>query len=174
METVEISKSEYEGLLNRPKPDALAAAEKRAEEAETAKAEAEQKFEESEVAKKAAEDAKAVAEKAKTELEEAAQATKLSEDRMSKVGTALTAKLPDSIKERLPEQAKEMSDEAWASRIEELSALTGVKSDEKAEDSKGGSDFSKEEVARSQIGGEDKSEPSRERRSTVVSGLMAE
>lgn len=173
MDTTEIKVDEYAELKARPTADALAAAETRAEEAETAKAkaeaekaEAEKRADDAEVAQKAAEDERDT-------LKEKAEQTALADERMGKVGSALLAKLPDSVKANLNEQAKSLSDEAWASRIEELSSLTGVEADAKADESdENDGEVTRDEVAGTNLGGGGAKPPSTERRASTVGGLM--
>lgn len=90
-----------------------------------------------EIDKKAAEDARDEEKSKRETLEETARAGTLAADRKGKLGTAFLEKLPDSIKTRLDEQAKTLSDEDWTSRLEELSELTGVKSDAKKDGGSG-------------------------------------
>lgn len=172
MSEVAVTPEEYAELKARPTREELAAAEKRADDAEAAqkdaevaKAEADKKFEDSEVAKKAAEDER---DKLKSEGEASALAT----DRMAEVGSALLAKLPDSVKESLKEQAKSMKDEEWASRIKELSDLTGVDASATAEGDETDNEVTREEVASSQVGGTAAKTPSDQVRSSTVRGLM--
>lgn len=174
MDTIEISKSEYAELQKRPSTDDLAAAEKRAEEAEAAKAQAEKDLEAAEAAKVAAEEAKTAAEEKLAEAEEAANAAKLSEERMSALGEGFVAKLGEKTKERVIEQSKSMSDEDWTARLEELSELVGVKPDEGKPEGEEAEEFSAEEIATAGVGRETgkTKEASPQERSAVFGTLL--
>lgn len=154
MDTIEISKSEYAELQKRVPADDLAAAEKRAEEAETAKAEAEKALEAAQVAQKSAEEAKAAAEEKVKSAEEAKAAEELRAERMSALGKGFLAKLPEAIRTKLGEQARDMSEEDWTARLEELSSLTGVKSDEGVSEGEQSEEFTSEEIASAGVGSE--------------------
>lgn len=140
----------------------------------------ERDLEAEQIAKKAAEDL-ATEEKGKRErLEETARAATLAGERTGKLGSKFVAKLPASIKTRLDEQAKTLSEDDWTARLDELSQLVGVKSDEQADGSSGGSgsgedEFSADELAGagfSGTGGNGGSgEVSPERRKSVIGGL---
>lgn len=150
MDEITIPRSEYAELQKRVPAEDLAAAVKRAEDAEAAQAAAVKETEAAEVAQKAAEDAKAASDKELKDAKEAANASELAEERLGKLGEGFTAKLSDSIKTRLNEQAKSMSDDDWTARLEELAELTGVKADEEAEDN--GDEFTETEVAAAGVG----------------------
>lgn len=187
MGEITIEQSEFAELQQRPSKEELAAAVKRAEDAEEAKAEAEKKAEEAEVAQKKAEDEKAEADKKLKEAEEAANQAELADSRYSKLGSKFLAKLPESIASKLKEQAKTFKDEEWSSRLEELSELVDVKPDEKLSkeeeaeakengDGKGeGDEFSAEEIAAAGAGrdsGGSGKEPTPQARAGVFSGLF--
>lgn len=140
---------------------------------------ANKKVDQLEIDKKKAEDDHA-AEKAKREtLEETARASTLASERTGKLGTAFMAKLPEGVKTRLAEQAKTMKDEDWTARLDELAEMTGVKHDEAAAEGaegQGAGTFSREEVARAQLGNGGTSSSggavTAERRRSVVAGLI--
>lgn len=155
--TMEIENSEYAELQQRPTKEALAEEKARADEAEEAKATAERKAEEAEIAKKAAEDDRDEVKARLEEAEEAVNQEKLSKERVAKLGKGFLKKLPESIASKLEEQAKSMKDDEWTSRLEELSELVGVKTDEgltreeEAEEEER-EEFSAEEVAAAGLG----------------------
>ena len=140
----------------------------------------ERQVERLEVDKKAAEDSRDEEKGKREQLEEQARATTLASERLGKLGKGFTAKLPESIKTRLDEQAKSLSDEDWTSRLDELAELTGVKVDEGASENEGGDGngetFTREEVARSGAGaggnGGNGSGPKPSERRSVVAGLV--
>lgn len=149
----------------------------------TAKAEAEKvpqltkDLEQAEIDKKAAETARDEEKGKREKLEETASQVTLSTERVGKLGSKFLAALPETVKGRLDEQAKTMSDEDWKARVDELAEMVNVKPDEQAAEGEQET-FSTEEVARSRVaGGKDKggngSEPSAERRHSVVAGLLA-
>lgn len=176
MDNIEISKSEYAELQKRPSADDLVAAVKRAETAEATAAQATKDLEAAEAAKVAAETAKAEADTKLQEATEAANAARLSEDRLAKLGKGFKAKLGEKTTENLTEDSKSMSDEKWAARLEELSETVGVKHDEDAtpEDQGAEEEFNAEEIASAGVGSEASAEqePSSQARSSVFGGLM--
>jgi hypothetical protein len=176
METIEIPRSEYDEL--KAGASKVGELEQRAgglEEQAAKVPDLEKHVEELEISKKQAEDA-LVAETAKREgLEEQARAQTLSGERLAKLGEPFTGKLPDSVKGKLEEQAKTMSDEDWAERLEELAAMTGTQPD--AQEDPGaaaGATFTREETARANLGGGNggSQEPSRAAVSNVLGGLF--
>lgn len=191
MGEITIEQSEFAELQKRPSQEELAAAVKRAEDAEEAKAQAEKDKEAAEIAKKTAEDEKAESDKKLKEAEEVANQTELADSRYSKLGSKFLAKLPESIASKLKDQAKTMKDEEWSSRLEELSELVKVKSDEKlseqeeaeAKENGGGGEggsgseeeFTAEQIARAGAGSGSGSgsAPSPQARAGVFSGLYA-
>lgn len=130
MDTIEVTKAEYAELSKRPTTEAFDAEKARADEAESKLKDAEKAAEDAEAAKAKAETEKAEAESKLTEAEEKAAAANLKQDRLSKLGSAFTAKLGDKTKTRLHEQAGTMSDEEWTARLDELAEAYGVKADE--------------------------------------------
>lgn len=187
MGEITIEQSEFAELQQRPSKEELAAAVKRAEDAEEAKAQAEKDKEAAEIAKKKAEDEKAEAEKKVEEAEEKANQAELADSRYETLGSKFLKKLPESIASKLKEQAKTMKDDEWSSRLEELSELVGVKSDEKLSDEEaaeepgtggeGGSEeeFSAEQIANAGLGssGSGGKAPSAQAKAGVFSGLYA-
>jgi len=109
---------------------------------------------------------------AREKLEETARTAVLSTERVGKLGAAFTAALPETVKTRLGEQAKTMSDEDWTARLAELAELTKVQPDATAP--AGTETFVQTETARTQLGGNaagSTGAPSRSSVSSVLSGL---
>lgn len=151
-----------------------------AEEAAAKVPELEKEVEELETAKVAAETERDTLKTEKEALEEAARADDLKADRWEKLGKDFLAKLGDKTKGRLEEQAKSLSDEEWAARLDELAEMTGVATDAggKPDPAASGDDtFTTEEIARSGAGrsggnnGGGGSEPTAAKRRSVVAGL---
>lgn len=125
----------------------------------------------------------AAAEKAAKEaLEETARAATLSDTRVAALGDKFLAALPDTVKGRLTEQAKTLSDDDWTARLDELAEMAKVKPDEKTDAAAGGSAstttaagvVTDTETARSQFGtgGNAGGQPSAAARTTVMTGLF--
>lgn len=197
METIEIPRSEYDELkAGASKIDELQQRVSGLEETAAQVPGLEKQIEELEIGKKKAED-EAADERTKREgLEEQARAATLSTERLSKLGEPFKDKLPDSVKARLEEQAKTMSDEDWTERLEELAAMTGTPPDSQRCDATSGGQrctmpdghsgahsfskeesagtFTREETARANLGGGSggDQEPSRVAVSTVLGGLF--
>lgn len=185
---MDIEQKDYEALVAKAgKVDDLEKRLSTAEEISGKVPDLEKKVDELEVGKKKAEDDLAAANTKITGFEEQSRAATLSGERMGGLGTGFVAKLPDTVKTRLGEQAKTLSDEDWSARLEELSALVGVKSDDKGEGGSGaggsggsggsGGELSREELSRSGAGagggnGGNGGEASRAATSTVVGGLL--
>jgi hypothetical protein len=157
---MEIDDKRYEELVAAESREKALAARVPDLEEKAGKAEDLQKtVDKLEIDKKAAEDRAADEQSKREKLEEQSRATTLASERTGKLGSAFLAKLPESIRTRLDEQAKKLSDEDWSSRLEELSELTGVKTDAKAEGEGGsggsgsGSGASDEELAAAGSGG---------------------
>jgi hypothetical protein len=137
----------------------------------------ERKVEEEETARKAAETARDEAKRKVDEAEEQARAATLAKDRLGTLGRDFTAKLGEFTRGRLEEQAGSLSDEDWDNRIKELEEVAGVKRDQggKADENAAQEGtFSREETARTQVGGNGGSsgEPSGQQRRSVVAGLV--
>lgn len=160
MDDISIPKNEYDELRGRPSRDdfdalrtRVEAAEKKVEETEAAKAKVEEEKEAAETARKAAED------KVKG-FEEQANRQSLRDERWEHLGNEFTAKLDGmpTTKANLLRDAEAMEDVAWDTRLKEVEETTGVKRDAK-KDGTGGSGsetagtFSREEIARAQVGG---------------------
>jgi hypothetical protein len=188
MDEITIPRNQYDELQQRPTREELAAAEKRATDAEGARDEATTKLE-AEEAKSKQLQTDLDAEKAKVEAgEEANRKGTLRDERLGKLGEGFMAKLGETSKARLKEQAGDMSDEDWSARLEELAELVGVKPDEgkpegdpaNGNGNGGGSEeFSREEVASAGAGngngnpgGEGPSEQNDSSRRSVVGKLM--
>lgn len=169
METVEIAKSEYDALKARPTREKLTAATERAEKAEK------------DIERLEAEKATLATERDElagkvTAAEEQARRHTLRDERIGALGAGFTAKLGEKTKSRLQEQAGAMSDEDWTARLEEVEEAYGVKRDEGASDGDGRGEFSREEVARSNVGPREPgngNEPSATARRSVVAGLAS-
>lgn len=187
VETVEISKSEYDSL--KADKAKLEDAETKLSQSEEAKAESDKKVEEFETKAKTAEDEKAEAEKKVKDFEDKEQKVELATERIGKLGSEFLGKLGENTRKRVDEQAGNLSDEEWESRLTELEEMSDTKRDAKKEGDEGdesgdkgdkggkGDEFSREEVARSQSGSNGGSggggkEPSRQERRSVVDGLM--
>jgi hypothetical protein len=172
MSEIDIRAEEYAELKGRPTRDELAAAEKRATEAEEAAATARKAVEDAETAQKKAEterDEKAAALK---KLEEESAEVKLRDERFEGLGDGFLAKLGEVTKTNMREDAAKMDGDGWEKRLAELEELSGVKRDTKLDPSKkpaaakkepndaggggGGSEeaeFSIDEIAESVAGG---------------------
>jgi hypothetical protein len=193
MDPIEISREEYAELQKRPTPEELAAEKKRADDAETAKAEAEQKAEEKETEAQREKDRAETAEKKVTEAEEDKAKDDLAKERLGKLGSTFLAKLGEFTRGRVNDQARTLSEEDWEARMKELEESTETARDEGGADEgasangNGGGDgggkkpgeFSREETARAHVGKgggasetHDGGEPSPEQRSSVMRGLM--
>jgi hypothetical protein len=177
VETVEISKNEYDRLqaldseaaqlrdevskLKAEKDDAVRATE----EAETKQKEAEEKAE--------------AEEKKVKNFEEKAQQQELASDRIGKLGSKFLDSLGEFTRKRLDDQAADLSDDEWDNRLKELEEMSKVKRDAKkdgeneTEETQEG-EFSREEVASSQVGGGGGGQrsPAKSERRSVVAGLM--
>lgn len=176
MDTIEIKRDEY---------DALKAKASKTEELEQRVASLEEStegFAEVERQLEATETAKVVAEKERDELktkleahEEQARAQKLAKDRFAALGGGFVGKLGDFTRGRLEDQAGKLSEEEWDARLKELEETAGVKRDDGASVSEDEGVFTREELARAQLGtpgnGGNGGEPSAIARRSVVAGL---
>lgn len=187
VETVEISRSEYDDL--RQAKDERDSLRTKVTEAEQAKAETESKVEQMEQAKNEAENKLEKAEKDLEEAKEAQEKADLASERITTLGKGFLGKLGEFARGRLNEQAKSFSDEEWDDRLKELEELSGLKRDDKGDgnedddDANGGkgggsgTEFSKEEIARAGVGSGrengDGANPSPEARRSVVGGLIS-
>jgi hypothetical protein len=134
--------------------------------------------------------------------EEASRVAAMAEERMAALGTGFMAKLSkmETTAKVVRKQAGEFKDEDWTARLAELEELLGVKRDAKADDKSGEGDgdkggestagdklpaglFSREQVAASAVGtgtevtaaesrGNTATEPTVERRQSVMGGLV--
>lgn len=169
METIEISKSEYDALQARPTSEQL----------ETARAERDRA-----VTAQEASDAENVQLRQSNETKDAelarfaevaSQAT-LRDERIGKLGTKFNAALGETTKARLKTQAATMQDAEWAERLAELAELVKVQPDEQIDPAaapaatetagagapapgSGTPTFTQEEVARQQVRGDLASAP---------------
>lgn len=154
MDTIELAVSEHERLI-KDRDTAQAEVAK----LQTEKADAERAAEKAEADKVKAEQERDQVKKEKDDLEEKARQTELRDERMKALGKGFVAKLGDTTKTRLTDQAGTMSDDEWSARLEEVEELVGVKRDDAGEGGGGsGGDeaagtFTPEEVARSNAGG---------------------
>lgn len=196
MDPIEISREEYASLNKRPSEEEFAAEKKRADEATEALGEANKKLETAEAAQKTAEEKSEAAEKKLKDAEEEKAQVTLRDDRLGKLGDGFMAKLGDTTKANLKEDAGKMDDEGWEKRLTEVEELASVKRELKldpkanggkdaidAAASNGGTksdEFSHEEVASSLAGsggggGEEPGgdgEPSVNARRSVARGLL--
>jgi uncharacterized protein with FMN-binding domain len=133
--------------------------------------------------------------------EEASRVAAMAEERLAALGTGFMAKLSkmETTAKVVRKQAGEFKDEDWTARLAELEELLGVKRDAKADDKSGESDkdkggdstagqlpaglFTREQVASSSVGtgtevtagesgGNAGTEPTVERRQSVMGGLV--
>lgn len=170
MSEIEIRAEEYAELKARPSKDELAAAERKATEAEEAASTARKAAEDAELAQKKAETERDEKAESLKKLEEEQAETKLRDERFEGLGDGFIAKLGDTTKSNLREDAAKMDDDAWGKRLSELEELSGVKRDLKLDPKKGGKpnpekkpgegdppadEFSVEEIAESVAGGGD-------------------
>lgn len=178
MEMTEIAVSERDRII-KERDDAQAEVASLKEKV----ADAEKATETAEAAKVKAEEERDQAKTKLTDAEEKAREVELRDERMKTLGKGFVAKLGDTTKTRLTEQAGTMKDDEWSARLDEVEELVKVKRDDKGEGGEGeGEDaeekaslFSQEEVARSTAGG-GKGEPgeadqSAASRSSVIGGL---
>jgi len=190
MGEIDISGEEYAELKGRPSKDELAAAEKRATEAESTVNDLKPKVEAAETAQKKAEDEKAESDKKLKELEEEKAQVTLRDERFGKLGTGFVAKLGDTTKENLRNDAGKMEDADWDKRLSEVEEMAGVKRDVKLDAKKGGkkpaekdesagateeeAEFTIEELAASSAGGgdEENAAPTVNQRQSVARGLL--
>jgi hypothetical protein len=184
MGVVQIEQSELD-LLRKERDDARSEAATAKQEAETAKsekAESDRKVEEAEAAVTKAETEKAAAVKAKTDLEEQANQSTLRDKRWGELGEGFVAKLGETTKGRLKEQAASMSDDDWDNRLKEVEELTAVKRDATKDGSPAPADeqagdrkdlFSLEEIASAggTLTGGGSGAPTDAQRSSVVGNL---
>lgn len=170
METVEIDKREYDELRARPEQRQFDEANERASKAE-------RDLEAAETAQKAAEQERDELKGKVDGFEEQARAATLRDERLDKLGAGFTAKLGEKTKDRLKKQAAALSDDEWASRLDELEELTNAKRDDGAPAGGQGKDeglFTADEIARHQgsAGGASSStEPTPNQRRSVFAGL---
>lgn len=185
MDEMTIARTEYDRLV-RERDDAVAAkstTEEALRTAETEKAQAVKDLETTEAAKVAAETEVASLKTQITGFEEKASKDELASERLGALGSAFKAKLGEKTTERLTKQAAELSEEDWASRLDELEEITETKSDAKADGDegtgdetasrKGGSEFSDDEVSRARVArrGAAEGQQTPELRSSVIGKL---
>lgn len=173
MDEITIKRSEYDELkAEAAKTVALEAKVTSLEEKAGTVGALETKVEKLEIDLQAATTEAATEKAAREALEETASAAELSGERVGKLGSAFLAKLPETVKTKLTEQAKTMPDEEWASRLEELELMTGVKPDEGDPETAGS--VTPDETARTQLGATPTtvSTPSKAKVSTVLGTLF--
>jgi len=144
VEDITIKRSEYDELKARPTRDELASMQAKLDETEKSKSEAEKAQEAAEVALKASEDAKAVVDEELSALKGEVESDELAKERIGGIADELSGALPETIKEKLHKQARNMSDEEWEDRISELSELVKVE----VKTNEGGDTYSKDEISR--------------------------
>lgn len=172
--SVDIEKSEYDELVAAKARVTVLEAENASLKAEANKVpDLEKDLEAAQIAQKAAETERDTEKSAREALEETARAATLADERVGKLGGGFLAKLPDEIQTKLGEQAKTLSDEDWTARLDELTLMTGVKSDEGAPAESAGT-VTETETARTQLGGSAAPAvaPSRAATETVLGGLL--
>lgn len=137
METVEISKTEH---------DRLVALEAKLEGEKTRADEAERKVEQTEADKVKVEGERDTLKTEKEALEETARQTTLRDERINALGKGFMDALgkTESIKTRVEAQAKDMSDEDWTARLDELEELLGKKRDDAGDGDDGNGNPSEE------------------------------
>lgn len=191
MDPIEISREEYASLTKRPTEEEFAAQKKRADDAEAELSETKTKLEAEEAARKKADEEKEAAEAKVKAADEEKAAAQLRDDRFGKLGDGFIAKLGDTTKANLREDAGKLDEEAWEKRLAEVEELAEVKRDTKLKGGKttpadpsangggGGSseedEFSMEELASSVAGGGDGDDdlPSSHQRQSVAAGLIS-
>lgn len=155
MDNIEIPRSEYDELRQRPERKDLDAATERAEKAE-------RDLEAAEAAQKKAEDEKAALQTKVDAAEETARQTQLRDERWNALGEGFVGGLGDKTKDRLRDQAAKLSDDEWNARLEELEELTDKKRDLGGDGNSGNGNgngngggsgtFTADEIARSGVG----------------------
>lgn len=153
MDEITISRTEYNELQQRPSKEELAAAEQRATDAEAARDEVTSKLEAEEAKSTKLQSDLEEANKKVTEAEEAKEKDSLRNERLGKLGEGFMAKLGQTSKDLLKEQAGTLSEEDWDGRINELSELVGVKPDEGKKATGKEDEFSKDEIASAGVNG---------------------
>lgn len=131
MDEITLPRAEYDRLV-RERDDATAALKSTQDDlaaSRTSTTEAEKELEAAETAKVAAEAKVATLETEVAAASKIASEAKLRDERLQELSAALTTKLGEKTRARLRTQAADMPDEEWASRIEELEEMTGVKRD---------------------------------------------
>lgn len=93
----------------------------------------EKDLETEQIGKQAAETLAASEKQRADDLAEANRSTELASTRLTGLGAGFKAKLPEAVMGRLTEQAKTMTDEDWAARLEDLAAVAGVAVDDKGD-----------------------------------------
>jgi hypothetical protein len=179
MDEITIPRNQYDELQTRPTREELAAAEKRATDAEAARDEVTSKLE-AEEAKSAKLDTDLKAANAKIEEgEETARKADLRDERLGALGDGFMEKLPATAKARLKEQAGEMSEDEWKGRLDELAELVDVKPDEGKPQTTNKDEVTREEASASALGngngngsGDGPIEQNDAGRRSVVSKLM--
>jgi hypothetical protein len=181
--TVEIEDSKYEALVS-----AKSEGETKVADLTARLAAIDEKLEKIEADKVAVEEARD-AEKVRADAaEEAQRVAAMKDERMGALGAGFLAKLTkmEATAARVKEQAAKLDDGDWIARLVELEELLGVKRDAAAEggteekkDTTAGLLFDRKDVAASAVGSTAEvtasaagEEPSRERRQTVMAGLI--
>lgn len=182
VETVEISKNEYDRLQQAEAK--LTEAQDELSRAKAERDEAVAATEAAEAKQKEAEEKAEAEEKKVRDFEEKAQKQELASDRVGSLGSQFLAALGEFTRKRLEEQATDLSDEDWDNRLKELEEMSRVKRDAKKDgegddegetDTGGGEEFSREETASANLGGGSNGNgkaPSPRERQSVVAGLL--
>lgn len=184
MDEITLPKAEYDRLV-RERDEFKS----KFETAESEKSDAVREAEKAESEKVAAEE-KATALQAKVDgFEETARQADLATERFDALGKGFVGKIGEKTLTRLRTQAGSMTDEDWASRLDELEEMTGAKRDLAESDEDGGDgngksketagrksgEFSEEEIARSAAGRQDDKgvEQSKAARRSVIGTLIS-
>jgi hypothetical protein len=138
MSEIEINAEEYAELKARPTKADFETAEKRAKTAEDELAESKRKVESAEAAQKKAEEERDEKDKELKKAEEAQAQATLRDERIGKLGDGFMAKLGETTRSNLKEDAGSMEDEAWEKRLSEVEELSSTKRDAKLDPKKGG------------------------------------
>lgn len=174
MDDIQLTKSDYDALQARPTVETL-----NGERARADKAEKDLEAVEADVVRLTTELATAV--KVAADFQEAANKTTLSTERLGKLGNEFLAKLGETTKARINEQAATMQDSEWAERLAELAELVGVAADAKTDPPAAGAPpvappgtpvFTPEETARMQVKGAGVPDPTPSLSRGVIEGLI--
>lgn len=173
VDEITIKRSEYDELkAQAAKADELSQKVAGLEEAASKTPGLEKQVEELEIKSKKYKDERNDERSKREKLEETARQAEFAGERLGKLGSDFTSKLPESVNTKLTEQARTLSDDDWTARLEELASLVGVKPDAGEAGKTGEGTVTTDETSRSQFGGSAApAAPSRTAVSSVLSGL---